>query len=115
TQANLVSCECGSWRIGFRAELTQQAGGDDDKITFLRDFILDPRHHVRIERSVRIPMRDGMYLSADLIRPDVPGKFPALVEYHPYRKDDNSRSSLNWHHYFAQRGFVGVRLDVRGT
>jgi uncharacterized protein len=54
-------------------------------------------------------------LSADLIRPDVDGEYPAIVEYHPYRKDDNSRSSLNWHHYFAQRGFVGVRLDVRGS
>ncbi len=59
-------------------------------------------------------MRDGANLSADLIRPDA-GRFPAIIEYHPYRKDDNSRTSLGWHYYFAERGFVGVRLDVRGT
>jgi uncharacterized protein len=70
---------------------------------------------VRIDRSVKIPMRDGVYLSADLIRPDSPGRFPAILEYIPYRKDDHSRLSLGWHDYFAQRGFVGVRLDVRGT
>lgn len=69
----------------------------------------------RIERSLRIPMRDGKFLSADLIRPDVEGKFPCIVEYHPYRKDDVSRSGHGAHVYFAERGFIGVRLDVRGT
>lgn len=74
-------------------------------------------HAVRLERNVRIPMRDGVTLSADLTRPDVAGDrpFPILVEYHPYRKDDVSWSGHDSHWYLAERGFLCVRLDVRGT
>ncbi|PYV16338.1 MAG: peptidase S15, partial [Acidobacteria bacterium] len=42
-------------------------------------------------------------------------RFPAIVEYHPYRKDDVTRGGADVHRYFAERGFIGVRLDVRGT
>lgn len=72
---------------------------------------------VRLERDVRIPMRDGKTLSADLTRPDVANahRFPILVEYHPYRKDDVSWSGRDSHWYLAERGFICVRLDVRGT
>ena len=47
-----------------------------------------PRYGVRVETGIRIPMRDGTRLSARLILPDGEGPFPALIEYHPYRKDD---------------------------
>jgi putative CocE/NonD family hydrolase len=50
-----------------------------------------------------------------LIRPDAPGKFPVIIEYIPYRKDDVSIGINDVHCYFAERGFIGVRLDVRGT
>ena len=60
-------------------------------------------------------MRDGIHLSADLIRPDADGEFPMILEYHPYRKDDVSRGGFDAHWYFAERGFIGVRLDARGT
>lgn len=76
---------------------------------------LAAKHKVRVEHHVRIPMRDGVHLSADLIRPDADGPFPAVIEYLPYRKDDLTYSINDVHHYLAERGFVGVRLDVRGT
>ncbi|HYB71819.1 MAG TPA: CocE/NonD family hydrolase [Candidatus Sulfotelmatobacter sp.] len=60
-------------------------------------------------------MRDGVRLAADLFRPDAAGSFPALVEYHPYRKDDMSVPRNGPHRFFAERGYVSVRLDVRGT
>jgi putative CocE/NonD family hydrolase len=44
-----------------------------------------------------------------------PERFPALLEYLPYRKDDLTSPRWDAHHYFAARGYVGVRLDVRGT
>ncbi len=72
-------------------------------------------YRTRIEKNVRIPMRDGARLSADLFRPDAEGAFPALVEYHPYRKDDMSVPRTGPHIFFAERGYVSVRLDVRGT
>ena len=37
-----------------------------------------------------------------------------LLEYIPYRKDDLAQRH-DAHSYLAQHGFVGVRLDVRGT
>src|SRR5262249_38955508 len=77
--------------------------------------MFSPTYKVRVVRNVKISMRDEVRLSADLIRPDSDGRFPVIMEYHPYRKDDVTRSGLSWHHYFAERGFVGVRLDVRGT
>ena len=73
-----------------------------------------PRYPVRIEH-IRIPTRDGTFLAADLVRPDCDGAFPAIIEYIPYRKDDVTRGIDDAHRYFAERGFVGVRLDVRGT
>lgn len=74
-----------------------------------------PSYRTRIEKNVRIPMRDGVRLAADLFRPEVGGRFPAVVEYIPYRKDDMTVPRHGAHLYLAERGYVGVRLDVRGT
>src|SRR5262249_15999805 len=76
---------------------------------------MEAKFKVRVERNILIPMRDGTRLAADLIRPDTDGKFPVLIEYIPYRKDDVSRGGYGVQHYLAERGFVNVRLDVRGT
>jgi putative CocE/NonD family hydrolase len=76
---------------------------------------IEAAYKVRVERNILIPTRDGTKLAADLIRPDADGKFPVLIEYIPYRKDDVSRGGYGIHHYLAERGFIGVRLDVRGT
>jgi putative CocE/NonD family hydrolase len=77
--------------------------------------VLEPKHNVRVVRNVLIPMRDGTKLAADLIRPEAKGRYPVIIEYIPYRKDDLTQGGYDAHHYFAERGFVGVRLDVRGT
>jgi putative CocE/NonD family hydrolase len=68
--------------------------------------------------NVWIPMKDGVRLSATLYRPDgpTPGeRFPALLEYLPYRKDDDTAArDYPIHSYFARRGYVSVRVDIRG-
>jgi putative CocE/NonD family hydrolase len=73
---------------------------------------------VRIIHNIEIPMSDGVRLGATLYMPDAPqdGPFPAVVEYHPYRKGDN-KIPRDWrtHSYLARKGYVGVRVDVRGT
>jgi uncharacterized protein len=65
-----------------------------------------------------IPMKDGVRLAATLYMPDgaKPGeKFPALLEYLPYRKDDGTAAGdYPKHTYFARRGYVSVRVDIRG-
>ncbi len=65
-----------------------------------------------------MPMKDGVRLAATLYMPDggaAREKFPALLEYLPYRKDDGTAAGdYPKHTYFARRGYVSVRVDIRG-
>src|SRR5208282_5858079 len=67
---------------------------------------------------VSIPMPDGVQLAATLYMPGdlKPGeRVPALLEYLPYRKDDDQLVEDYAHHpYFARHGYVGARVDIRG-
>src|SRR5437870_5357234 len=68
-------------------------------------------------RNVRIPMPDGVTLAADLHKPRAAGKYPAIIEYTPYHKNNNAvygpRASR--YPYFASHGYVFVNVDIRGT
>lgn len=67
---------------------------------------------VRVEHDLRVPMRDGVTLSADVYRPDAPGRFPVILERTPY---DNSRvERTQTGRYLASHGYVYVTQDVRG-
>ncbi len=76
-----------------------------------------PSYGVRMEQAW-IPMKDGVRLAATLYMPDgakPTEKFPALLEYLPYRKDDGTAAGdYPRHAYFARRGYVSVRVDIRG-
>ena len=76
-----------------------------------------PVYGVRMKQAW-IPMKDGVRLAATLYMPEgakPEEKFPALLEYLPYRKDDGTAAEDYPHHaYFARRGYVGVRVDIRG-
>ena len=76
-----------------------------------------PAYRVRLVQAW-IPMKDGVHLAATLYMPDgaKPGeKFPALLEYLPCRKDDGTAAGdYPKHAYFARRGYVSVRVDIRG-
>ncbi len=77
-----------------------------------------PEYPVRVDRRVFVPMDDGVRLALTVFRPDTDdeGPFPTVVESLPYRKDD-AFYSADWptYAYLAQRGFAGVRIDIRGT
>jgi uncharacterized protein len=87
----------------------------------LSTFAVEPpspaAYGVRME-STWIPMKDGIRLAATLYMPDgakVSERFPALLEYHPYRKDDATASrDYGLYAYFARRGYVCARVDIRG-
>jgi len=72
-------------------------------------------YSVRVQPGVRIPMRDGICLSARIVSPVADKAFPAVIIYHPYRKDDFAFDQEAVHRHLAERGIVGVQLDVRGT
>ena len=64
------------------------------------------------ERDVVVPMRDGVRLRADILRPSE-GRFPTLVYRTPYGK----RDALEEHTTFTravERGYAVVVQDVRG-
>src|SRR3989454_354182 len=66
--------------------------------------------HVVIENGVRIKMRDGVSLVADIYRPRGEGKYPVLLERTPYdRKDESSMA-----YELSSHGYVVVLQDTRG-
>jgi len=76
-----------------------------------------PTYGVRLEKTW-IPMKDGVRLAVTLYMPTgakPAERFPALLEYLPYRKDDDEAvRDYGTHSYFARRGYVGARVDIRG-
>ncbi len=73
-----------------------------------------PVHDVKIEFDRRIPLRDGVTLSADVYRPDAEGRFPVILTRTPYLKSPRGKEGLERCRYFASRGYVFVVADVRG-
>ena len=84
---------------------------------FASDPPSPPIYGVRME-NIWIPMKDGVRLSATLYMPDgaqSAEKFPAILEYQPYRKDDAmAPRDYGLYSYFARRGYVCARVDIRG-
>ena len=77
-----------------------------------------PGSRMRIEPAW-IPMKDGVRLAVNLFMPAdaKPGeKFPVILEYLPYRKDDWAwPRDYGLYSYFTRHGYIGARVDIRGT
>jgi len=72
-----------------------------------------------VEEDVMVPMRDGVHLATDIYRPDVSGKFPAIMIRLPYGKNvarevKSGRFTFQPAILFTQRGFVLITQDTRG-
>lgn len=66
----------------------------------------------RVERDLAVPMRDGVVLRADLVRPPADGTYPTLVYRTPYGKTATTESAIVAK--AAARGYAVVIQDVRG-
>ncbi len=80
---------------------------------------IPPTYATMKKVQMTIPMKDGVRLAVNLYMPDgakPEDKFPAILEYLPYRKDDWTLSR-DWdlHLYWVRRGYVTARVDIRGT
>ncbi len=63
-----------------------------------------------------IPLPDGRRLAARLWLPEGAGRFPAILEYLPYRKRDGTAPrDQTTHTVFADAGYACVRVDIAGT
>jgi len=69
---------------------------------------------IRIDFDQRVPMRDGVALSADVYRPAGDGgeRVPAILMRTPYVKADTRTAETA--RAFAERGYAYVAMDVRG-
>lgn len=87
---------------------------------------------MKIMKNVRIPMRDGVHICADIYLPDTGGKLPALLALSPYGKElqaqaltlpPQARPSVLWNGAIEagdisaviERGYAHIIADVRGT
>lgn len=93
---------------------------------------------ILIMRDVRVPMRDGIELSVNIYRPDSKNLVPALINLHPYNKDNLPRgrhlpfqyriirqtnpiqisNETSWEapdpDFWVQQGYIIVNADKRG-
>jgi predicted acyl esterase len=63
-------------------------------------------------------MPDGIRLAASLFMPadrKTGSKFPVLLEYLPYRKDESRNDRFSLYSYFISRDYVVARVDIRGS
>ncbi len=89
-----------------------------------RAAVRPPEYSILVDRTVRIRMRDGVELAAVIARPDAPGRFPAIMNYTPYRgltaiqdtyQENEYNNTTEGPAWFAERGYAVVYYDVRGT
>ena len=67
---------------------------------------------VRFLMDQRVPMRDGVHLSVDVILPAGDGPFPTITIRTPY--ESNSERWLDRGVWWAERGYAYVPADCRG-
>jgi len=70
-----------------------------------------PSYKVKEELDIKVTMRDGVRLSANIYRPDTVGDFPALLMRTPYGNGGKGNRDA---HFFAERGYAVVIQDTRG-
>lgn len=96
-------------------------GEDEMKVEYSLSQV---EYEIVLEKDVPIQVRDGTTLYADIYRPNAPGKFPVLLAHSPYQKDIDEiypkpvpgygSREMPMASYFVPRGYIVVRLDVRG-
>ncbi len=69
-----------------------------------------PKFKVKTDKGIKMLTRDGVTLVSDVVRPDAPGKFPAILSRTPYGRSAASAEGA----FYASRGYVFVAQDCRG-
>jgi uncharacterized protein len=69
-----------------------------------------PKYEVAVDKSVAVPMRDGVKLVMDIYRPQGVEKAPVILVRTPYKKEMAELQAR----YYARRGYVYAVQDCRG-
>ncbi|MBN2316546.1 MAG: CocE/NonD family hydrolase [Sedimentisphaerales bacterium] len=86
---------------------------------FLSILVLAPQailiaketYEVDVRTEVKIPMRDGVELSANIFRPKADGQFPVILVRSPYGKGNEKNGDGL---FYAGCGYVLISQDCRG-
>jgi putative CocE/NonD family hydrolase len=73
-------------------------------------------YDVKVDRDIRVPMRDGVHLATDIFYPEPKSqheRFPVLLFRTPYAKDE-SEATYGHASFFARHGYIVVQQDCRG-
>lgn len=73
-----------------------------------RSRVSQPAHRVRTERGIFVPTRDGTRLACDVYRPDVSGRFPALLLSLEIKGQETTADDPIWLH-------LGNAVETRHT
>jgi len=87
---------------------------------------------LKIEKDIRVSMRDGIDLSINVYRPDTEGEFPVIISMGPYGKDnlpaeydpeEDGDITVSEYaafetpdpNYWVKNGYIVIAADSRGT
>lgn len=73
---------------------------------------MQTNYDVNMQLDVKVPMRDGINLSADIYLPRARGKFPTVLMRTPY--DNNADNMVEKARRLANNGYACVLQDCRG-
>jgi predicted acyl esterase len=79
------------------------------------------KHAMTRDDDVRVPMRDGIHLMADIHRPAEAGRYPVLIAASPYPRQIQDLGAPSGFieagasDFFVPRGYVHVIANLRGT
>jgi uncharacterized protein len=82
-----------------------------------------PRHAIKIEKDIKVAMRDGVKISLCVYRPAAEGHFPALFAASPYQYEFDAVPAFPlflWREtgpieWYVGQGYAYVHADVRGS
>ena len=69
---------------------------------------------VKVVNDLRVPMRDGVELALDLVRPDVDGPLPVILTRTPYDKTSYRGDASELIEELTHRGYIVAFNDCRG-
>ena len=72
------------------------------------------RFSPRTVRDVLTPMRDGVLLAMDLVRPDASGRYPVVLVRTPYNKVKYRASNAPFAEELVRHGYIVAVQDCRG-
>ena len=99
-----------SRRVPLRGDVHRRGSARARRVVSERPS--EPRREVRLLHDQRVPMRDGVTLSADVYLPLGANGLPTIVQWTPY--ESTRERFVSWGVWFAQRGYAAVVVDVRG-